>query len=178
QMMELVDIADSRAPQLRAAAVIEPAGLDPDDLDFPRLWWLEQAAKMQQGRFAGARGRDQRNQLAAFDNHVSGIEHAHHALAFAIMPVDTRKAQMGTIHSAAPLLDHIGRRARPDKAWRGSSNPGPGTRPRQLPPDRSCSAGPRGRTLPAGKAQCQAYWKSRREEFRHWRRRSTPAPVR
>src|SRR5690606_11941982 len=126
----LVDIADGRATQLRAAKVVEATGLDPDDLDLARLRRFEQPAEMEQCRLACARGGDQGDEFTAFDHHIGGLEHAIHAFALAIMAMDTGEAQVGITHSAAPRLDHIERHATPDRASPGSSAPAPTPPPR------------------------------------------------
>src|SRR5690606_5649240 len=111
------------APQLGASTIAETAGLVADDLDLASLRAFEQAADMQQRGFAGAGGSDERDQFAAFDDEVGLIENANLGRAFAIVTMDTGEAQIGIIHNAAPRRGRIERRARPDRAWRGSSGP-------------------------------------------------------
>jgi hypothetical protein len=63
QMVELIDIAHRRPPQLRATAITKATGLDPHDLDLATLGAFEEPREVQQRRFSRTRGCNQRDQF-------------------------------------------------------------------------------------------------------------------
>ena len=63
-MMKLVDEPDLAAPQRRTGLVSHADGRHAGDIDLTAVRPLKQPGNMQQRRFAGAGGRDQRRRLA------------------------------------------------------------------------------------------------------------------
>src|SRR5215469_4685033 len=74
QAVELIDEADSLAPELRARAVIEPIGPDSGDLDVTGARPFQKPGDVQQGRLAGARRANESHQFAGMYGTVCAAE--------------------------------------------------------------------------------------------------------
>ena len=85
-MVELVDEAERAAAQQGAALVRQRAAFLAGDADGAGVGPLQEAGDMQQGRFAGARGTHQRDDLARRQRQVDAVEHVQFDPALAEHP--------------------------------------------------------------------------------------------
>jgi hypothetical protein len=118
QMVELIDVADGVATEQRPPPFAKFRGLDAGDLDLACLRPLQEPAKMQQRRLAGAGWSDDGDELAAVHREVRRLEDAHHGFALAEVPVHLREPQMRLTHTEGPRRGRTARRARRDRSLR------------------------------------------------------------
>ena len=116
-MVELVDEADLGAAQPRAALVVELGRRHAADEDLAAIGLLQQARDMQQGRFAGAARRDQRDEFARPEREIGLAQDFERRIGLGIEALDLREEERrrfafdGRDHGAQPILS----------AWTGSS---------------------------------------------------------
>ena len=87
-MVELIDEADVGAADAGALHVGEMRGGDRIDVDFAGVGVLEQPGDVQERRFAGAGGRDQRHRLAGPHRELGALENVERGVALAKTPAD------------------------------------------------------------------------------------------
>src|SRR5215469_12679341 len=75
QMMKLIHEPDMRAPEQGPPLVGEAAAILAADQHRPAVWALEQPRDMEQGRLAGARRTDQRNDFPPLQRKVDAVQH-------------------------------------------------------------------------------------------------------
>jgi hypothetical protein len=95
QMMGLVDEADIGAADLGAVRVRHARGRHLVDIDLAPIGMLKQAGNMQQGGFAGARGRHQRDRLAGPDRELGAFEDFERGEALPVATVDRMQEDDG-----------------------------------------------------------------------------------
>ena len=117
QVMELIDEADLRPAQRRAALLVHRRGRMAADMDLAGVLPFEQAGDVQQRRLAGARRRDQRHRLAGLQRQLGAV---------AALRSSSRRGRSGArslepqhrlvTHSAAPRPDRAAPPATTDRS--------------------------------------------------------------
>src|SRR6516162_1356357 len=135
QPMRLINEADLGAPDLRSLGVRQKRGRRASDIDLAVIGALKQSRDMQQRRFAGTGGRDQRHRLPGPQRKLGAVEDgqrliALHVLALYLVEINDRYIFRLLPHqpltrSAALRPDRVARRATMDTAWRGRKGSAP-----------------------------------------------------
>jgi len=119
EMMELIDEAESIAAQAGAAVIVEPRGFLADDADRAFEAAFQKPHRLEQGRFAGARGAKQSHDLARAHAQIDTVEDVDDDAR--LLEAAAKASDMEDVtHNEAPRRDRCSRPCRPGRAWRGS----------------------------------------------------------